>query len=71
MKKSSLLKSKNKNNFNHDDIYKTNYSINITLNENNENNKLILEENDLLEEFEIIKVMRNRFSVAKISRKFC
>ena len=71
MKKSSLLKSKNKNNFNHDDIYKTNYSINITLNENNKNNKLILEENDLLEEFEIIKVMRNRFSVAKISRKFC
>ena len=54
--KSSILKSIN-NKKNHDFKYLTNY-IN-----DSDSNKLTMEENDLLEEFEIIKIMWNKFGV--------
>ena len=49
--------------------YKTNYLPNFlspnTLNQNNRKTKLTMEESDLLEEFELVKIMWNKFGVTK------
>ena len=70
-KKNSTLKNINKYSFNDIDYkYKTNYMTknnlpNKIIRDNYQNNKLTMEENDLLEEFEIIKIMWNKFGVTK------
>jgi hypothetical protein len=70
-KKSSTLKNSNKYSFNDIDYkYKTNYMTNNNwankiMKDNYQNIKLTMEENDLLEEFEIIKIMWNKFGVTK------
>ena len=48
-----------------DSKYKTNFTSQQNINEYNEQNKLTMEESDLLEEFEIIKIMWNKFGVTK------
>ena len=64
-RKIPLEKSNNKISIkNSDNKYKTNFSSQQNINEYNEQ-KLTMEESDLLEEFEIIKVMWNKFGVTK------
>ena len=62
----SLEKRNNKiNTRNTDNKNNINFSSQRNINENNEQKKLSMEESDLLEEFEIIKVMWNKFGVTK------
>ena len=63
-KKTSLEKSNN-NKINIKNADKTNYSSQKNIYEYKEQKKLTMEETDLLEEFEIIKVMWNKFGVTK------